>query len=448
MRDVALDRSAASKRRTVAGLLISGLGVAALLRGLSATDVGLVGLGAIGVFIGVLVLGPVLARPVAFVLGYPIAMMRGMSGALARQNAMRNPKRTARTAASLMIGVGLVAFIMIFAASVKTSAAGSLDKDYAGTHIVESGAVDGSSGLSPEFAALVRTTPGVRMISEERFAHAEIDGTSYEMFHAFDTATIGKLFDLGNFEGDVSQLGVDGIAVKADKAGKETAADRPHLGNTKQVTFTTGTKTFVVRAVYDNSAEWVGDQFVSLEAFAANVPTQLDARVYVATDNEAALAKVAAPYPTAEVMDKHEFLTAHNAQIDTMLTLMYAMLALAVFIALLGIANTLALSIHERKRELGLLRAVGMSRAQVRSSVRWESVIIALFGTVLGVGIGVLFGWAMMTAMSDDGIDAFTIPAGQLAVITVIAALAGIAAAVMPARRAARINVLRAVTSN
>ena len=286
------------------------------------------------------------------------------------------------------------------------------------------------------------------MISEERFAHAEIDGTSSEVFPAFDTATIGKLFDLGNVEGDVSQLGVDGIAVKADKADRETATSRPHLGDTKQVTFTTGTKTFVVRAVYDNSAEWVGDQFVSLEAFAANVPTQLDARVYVATDNEAALENVASAYPTAEVMDKHEFLTAHNAQIDTMLTLMYAMLALAVFIALLGIANTLALSIHERKRELGLLRAVGMSRAQVRSSVRWESVIIALFGTVPGVGIGVLFGWAMMTAMSDDGIDAFTIPAGQLAVISVIAALAGIAAAVMPARRAARINVLKAVTSN
>ena len=118
MRDVALDRSATSKRRIATGLLISGLGVAALLRGVSATDEGLVGLGAIGVFIGVLVLGPVLARPVAFVLGYPIALVRGMSGALARQNAIRNPKRTARTAASLMIGVGLVAFIMIFAASV------------------------------------------------------------------------------------------------------------------------------------------------------------------------------------------------------------------------------------------------------------------------------------------------------------------------------------------
>src|SRR5205814_9259026 len=115
------------------------------------------------------------------------------------------------------------------------------------------------------------------------------DGTSYEMFHAFDTATIGKLFDLGNVEGDVSQLGVDGIAVKTDKADKETAANRPHLGDTKQVTFTTGTKTFVVRAVYDNSAEWVGDQFVSLEAVVANVPTQLDARVYVATDHDAAL---------------------------------------------------------------------------------------------------------------------------------------------------------------
>jgi putative ABC transport system permease protein len=443
MRDVALDRSAASKRRTAAGLAVVGLGVAALLGGLRATEVRLVGLGAVGVFIGLSVLGPVLARPFGSVVGYPIARARGMSGRLARQNTMRNPKRTARTAASLMIGVGLVAFITIFAASVKTSVAGSLENDYHGTHIVESGAYDGSSGLSPAFAAAVKAAPGVRMVAEERLAHVEIDGTSEESFQAFDTSTIGQLFDLGNVEGDIAQLGTDGIAVKVDKG----STDRPHLGDIREVTFTTGVKSFVVRATYDNGNEWVGDHFVGLDAFAGNVPAELDARVYVATDDEAALEAVAGPYPTADVMDKREFMKSQNAQIDTMLTLIYAMLALAVVIALLGIANTLALSIHERTRELGLLRAVGMSRAQVRSSVRWESVMIALFGTALGLGVGAFFGWAMIKALADEGLDTLTIPVGQLVVVTAIAGLAGVGAAVMPARRASRIDVLKAVGS-
>ena len=441
LRDVALDRSAASKRRAVSGAVISMLGVAGLLAGLNGENVKLVGLGAILLFVGVSVLQPVLARPFAFAIGYPMARLRGMSGLIARQNAMRNPKRTARTAASLMIGVGLVAFIMILAASTKTSTTSALQKDYQGTHVVESGAFDGTTGLSPDLAANVRSTPGVRLMSEERLAHAEVDGKGQDTFKAFDTSTIGKLFDLGHVEGDIAQLGADGIAVA------DSGLVRPHLGDTREVTFVTGTKTFVVRAIYENSTEWVGEQFVGLEAFEANLPTQLDSRVYVATDSGATLDTVAAPYPTADVMNKAEFITAQNAQMDVMLKLIYAMLALAVLIALLGIANTLALSIHERKRELGLLRAVGMSRAQVRSSVRWESAIIALFGTALGVGIGVFFGWAMMSAAAEEGTSALTIPVGQLAVISVISALAGVGAAIMPARRAARINVLKAVSA-
>jgi putative ABC transport system permease protein len=280
-------------------------------------------------------------------------------------------------------------------------------------------------------------------VSEARLTRAEVDGVAQQGFAAFDTATIGTLFDLGHVEGDLSRLGADGIAVEATPG----SAKRPRLGDTRTVTFVTGTKTFVVRAVYDHGSDWVGAQFVGLEAFAANVPTKLDARVYVATSDVAALERAAAPYPTAQVMDEHEFVASQNAQIDLVLTLVYALLALAVLIALLGIANTLALSIHERKRELGLLRAVGMSRAQVRSSVRWESLIIALFGSALGVAVGALAGWAAMRAMSDDGLDALSVPFGQLAAITALAALAGVVASLLPARRAARLDVLKAVSS-
>ena len=439
LREVALDRSAASKRRTVTGFVLVGAGVAGLLAGLSGSGPAAVGAGAVVVFIGVSVLGPVLAKPVAYVVGAPMAKLRGMAGSLARENAMRNPRRTARTAASLMIGVGLVAFIMIFAASAKTSMAGSLQQDYHGTHIVDSGSFDGTSGISPDLARSLRTTDGVRTVAEQRVTKAEVDGVLTVPFNAFEP-TIGKLFDLGKVDGSFDELGADGIAVEAGSGRK--------LGDTVAVTFPSGAKQFTVRAVYHDGIEWVGSEFVGLEAFAANVPTQLDTRVYVATDNAKALDAAAVPYASAKVLDKQGFIDEKNANLDTFLNLVYGMLGLAVLIALLGIANTLALSIYERKRELGLLRAVGMSRAQVRSSVRWESVIIALFGTALGLGIGVFFGWAMVGALSDQGIDTLTVPTNGLAVVTTGAALAGVLAAVVPARRAARIDVLKAVASS
>src|SRR3954452_5141881 len=439
LRDVALDRSAASKRRTVTGVVLAALGVAALLGGLSGGGPALVGLGAVVVFAGVSVLGPVLARPVSYVVGAIPARLRGMAGSLSRENAMRNPKRTARTAASLMIGVALVAFIMIFAASAKTSLAGSLAHDYHGTHIVDSGSFDGTAGIRPTLAAKLHATHGVTKVAEQRATKAEVDGKLADPFMAFDPS-IGTLFELGRVEGDLHQLGADGIAVESGSGRK--------LGDTVTVTFATGAQDFVVRAVYHDGSEWVGPEFVGLEAFAANVPDQLDTRVYVATSDEQALEHAAAPFESATVLDKQGFIDTKSATMDQFLKLVYGMLGLAVVIALLGIANTLALSIHERKRELGLLRAVGMSRAQVRSSVRWESVIIALFGTALGLGIGVFFGWAMVRALSDKGITALTVPGGGLLVVTLGAALAGVLAALLPARGAARIDVLKAVASS
>jgi putative ABC transport system permease protein len=161
----------------------------------------------------------------------------------------------------------------------------------------------------------------------------------------------------------------------------------------------------------------------------------------------AAVERVAAAYPNAKLLDQTQFKEAQSAQINQLLALIYVLLALAVFIALLGIANTLALSIFERTRELGLLRAVGMTRAQLRTAVRWESVIIALFGTLLGLVIGLFFGWALVQALKSEGFTSFEVPAGQLLTVVVVAALAGVVAAIGPARRAARLDVLRAITT-
>jgi putative ABC transport system permease protein len=437
LRDVAQDRSAASMKRLMVGVVAAAVAVV----GLNATNFKVVGIGAVMFFLAMVILGPVLARPVASAIGKPIAKLRGTSGVVARQNAMRNPQRTARTASSLMIGVALVSFLTIFAASIKSSGAGSFRHDFQGTTVIDSGAVDSTSGLSPELAATVKTLPGVRTVTEQRNAAVNING-SRNILSAYDTATVGTMFDLGHVTGDVTKLGNDGIAVKAG-----TGPDRPKIGDQRIVTFPTGNATFIVRGTYDNSVDFLGNQFVDLTAFDAHVPVKLDSRIYLDADVLDDVNAAAAPFPTAKVLTTEAFITQQNGNINTILTLMYALLGLAVLIALLGIANTLALSIHERKRELGLLRAVGMSRSQVRSSVRWESAIIAVFGSALGLAIGTFLGWAFVQAMAKDGLDRLIIPVGSLATVSAIAVFAGVGAALLPARRASRIDVLNAIAT-
>jgi putative ABC transport system permease protein len=197
-----------------------------------------------------------------------------------------------------------------------------------------------------------------------------------------------------------------------------------------------------------------GDWLLGVEAFEANYPDQLDIQVFINTAEgvtpEAALTAVEGEtdaYPGTKVLDQSEYKEEQLGFVDQILGLVYALLALAIVIALMGIGNTLALSIFERTRELGVLRAVGMTRRQLRSTIRWESVIIALQGTVLGLVIGVFFGWALVRALADEGLNTLTLPATSLAVVVVLAALAGVVAAILPARRAARIDVLRAVVS-
>jgi len=441
MRSVSVDDSAGSSRRTTFGAIVAAIGIGGVLTGLAVDEISLVGVGALATFAGVAILGPVLARPVAHLLGVPLRL-RGVSGDIATRNAMRSPQRTARTAMSLMIGVALVGFITVFAASTKTSLAGSLDKEFVGTHIISDGGYDNASGLSPELAERLRTQPGVDVVSQARTAPAVVNGTATDAFYAFDTTTIDATFQLGNIKGDLHALGSDGIAVSDEEATDNGWT----LGSSVPITFTGGEAVLTVEAIYTAGTDWVGTSFVDVDAFTANGLDELDYRVYVSGDS-AAITSVTASDASAIVQDKAAFIDSKNADIDMMLGLFYAMLALAVFIALLGIANTLALSICERTRELGLMRAVGMTRAQTRSMVRWEAAIIAVFGSTLGLAIGTFFGWAVVRALADQGIDTLTVPFTSLAVVTLVAATAGATAAVLPARRAARLDVLTALVS-
>ena len=441
LRDIAQDRSAVSIRRIIIGTTATLLAAMIMLVGSSGGDARVVGVGVFGLLVAVSVLGPVLARPVAAALGAPLTRLRGTAGAIAQQNAMRNPKRTARTASSLMIGVALVSFLAIFAASIKSSGAGAFRDDFRGTVIVDSGAIDASSGLTPDIAADLITRPGVHTVTEQRIAGVESAG-EFGFLAAYDSATIATTFDLGHVEGDLGTLGADGIAM-----ARQSGPNGVRLGDNRTITFQTGAVTFTVRAIYERASGTIGNRFVDLAAFEANLPERLDSRVYLIADDTSVIEAATADYPTAKVLTTEAFITQQNGNLDAVLTLMYALLGLAVLIALLGIANTLALSIHERKRELGLLRAVGMSRSQVRSSVRLESAIIAVFGTALGLAVGILLAWTMVHTIAIDGYARFVVPAGSLLVISLIATIAGVAAAVLPARRAARIGILTAVAA-
>jgi len=197
-----------------------------------------------------------------------------------------------------------------------------------------------------------------------------------------------------------------------------------------------------------------GSYVIGLPTYEANTQVQFDYAVYVklapgvsAADGRAAIETVTDAYPNAQVQDKVEFADSIVGQVTSLLLFVIVLLLLAVVIALIGIANTLALSIFERTREIGLLRAVGMTRSQVRSAVRWESVIIALLGTALGLVIGLFFGWALIRALADQGFDSFSIPFVWLVVVVVVAFLSGVGAAIFPARRASNLNVLDAISS-
>jgi len=324
---------------------------------------------------------------------------------------------------------------------------------------VESGSWNQGFAVSVEddLAAL----PEVAALSPMRRAAVEVDvtgtgrpgGTTGTDVVAVDTAAIDRLYDLDVTAGALADVRGDGVAVARDTAGDDGLA----VGSPVTFRFAGGPPvTLVVRAVYDElllggSADgWL----VGLDTFTAHVPDQFDQRVFVAladgvraAEGLAAVEDAVAAWPNAEVQDHAAFKEAITDEIDQLLNLVYGLLALAVVIALIGIANTLALSVHERTRELGVLRAIGMLRRQVRAAVRWEALLIALLGASVGVLLALGGAWAIVATLRDQGVTRFAVPGPALAAIVAAAGLAGVLAATGPARRAARLDVLQAIAT-
>jgi putative ABC transport system permease protein len=447
LRDVAVDHSGSSRARAVIGAVVLAGGVAAVVAGAAgAGGIGLTGLGAVLTLAGLVVLGPVVAGPAVAVLGWPAARFRGVTGAMARENARRNPRRTAGSATALLVGVGVVVVFTVFASSLRASMAQSVNDSFGGDLTISAPSF-GGGGLSPSLAATVARLPEVAQATGVGKGVASVDGT-VDAVSVADVPALGRVLHLDVAAGSLDGLGDGQLAVSSDLATKRGW----HVGSVVPVGFADGTsRDLTVGAVY-RSTDVVGDELLPRATWAPHAPQDTDRLVLVSlrpgvsvADGKAAVEQAAAPFGRPPVEDRAGYVQSATQRIDMMLGIVYVLLALSILIALMGIANTLALSVHERTRELGLLRAVGLGRWQTIRMVTVEAVVVALFGAVLGVVVGLGFGTALQHAAAKGGITELAYPTGSLVVYLILAAIGGVIAAFGPSLRAARLNVLRAI---
>jgi putative ABC transport system permease protein len=453
LRDVAVDRSAASVRRIVAGALTTALGAGLVLSAVTAGADGVLPRAAAGsvlLLVGVVVLGPLLASVATRVLGWPLTRVSPTTGRLASRNALRNPRRTSGTAAALMIGVAVVALFTVFAQSLKVSVEDELAKSFGGDLVVSMGMMGGgAAGFDPSMARDLAGRPEIRTAAGIGYGPVRLDGESGGVTVA-DPTSLTQVMDLQATQGSLDRLGPRQVAVSVDKAAQRGWS----IGSEVPVAFFDGTaERFTVGALYEDSPLF-GGVIMRRDDWAPHAVQDRDMAVLIGLHDGVALEdgrrtveQVAGAYAGAEIQDRDQYVAAVGGSINQSLVLIYVMLVLAIVIALMGIANTLALAIHERTRELGLLRAVGQTRRQVRRMVRGESVIIALFGTLSGVALGTFLGWALVKAAAAEGIGTFSAAPAHLAVVVIAGALAGVLAARRPAKRASRLDVLSAIAA-
>jgi putative ABC transport system permease protein len=444
--DVALPEQSL-RRRLLVGATLAAVGAGGIVAGLvgeGAVGASLVGVGVLGVLIGVALMTPVLGRPVLRVVGAVYGRLFGTVGVLATQNALRNPRRTAATASALMIGLALVSTMSVLGDSINRSIEVGVQKEFTTDFLVSSAVF---APFSTTVAERVGEVDGVGEVVPMQVVQADIDGTD-SFFTAADTEQVSRVYELAASSGRLDP-GAGEVALTDDLADDlgVTAGDRVTLG------FPAGDQEVEVVGTYETS-NVVGTALVAFAVLEeAQVPRQdFAVGVDAATGTSAAelgpqLEELLVDLPTVTVQNREDFTEAQREQTNQVLYLIYALLALAVVIAILGVVNTLALSVIERTREVGLLRAVGLSRRQLRRMVRLEAVAIAVLGAVLGVVMGLVFGVVLQRAVADQGITDLAVPVGQLSVVVLVAAVLGVLAAVLPARRAARLDVLRAITT-
>jgi putative ABC transport system permease protein len=439
-------------RRTWVGAALTATGSLLVVAGLWVAEgtvavVGVLALGALAVFMGVAQLTPVVAVPVAGTLGRPIAPMFRTPGRLAHLNATRNPDRTAKTASALMIGLALVTTVFVVGTSMKQTFAESIEHSVGADYVLST---QGFIGFSPAVTQELRDLPEIEEISGVRFNQLLVEGHGREVVAA-DADTAARLVDIDLQAGEFADLDDDAIFLHQDPAGDLDV----QVGDTITVEMATGgPQELTVAGIYADAA-YVGNYFIDLDLFEMRYPTSdLDLLAFARiadgvdpADAREAVDRVLADQPQVKLEDRAAFQASQEEQFNSVLLVVNGLLGLALLIALLGIANTLALSVLERTREIGLLRAVGMLRRQAREMVLAESAMVAVFGATLGIAIGTAFGLAIAVAMPPSVVTTTAMPYATIALIVVIAAACGLLAGLLPARRAARLDVLRAIAS-
>jgi len=431
-------------KRLLAGVVTLLAGITLLCVGLFIQPGGTIGilgasgLGAILLFLGVASLSTSFAAPmsaaISRILPFPLRpMTRSVAGRLASRNAQRTPRRTATTASALMIGLAMVSTVAVIAASVQKSFRDRLQGSVTADYFVTS---DGFQGLPPAFGEKLAALPELGDVSPFRISTAQI---------------MGNIVNIKLTSGSFAALGNGQILVHRDPA-RDLALS---VGSSVAVTWQNGTTTpLTVGGIYDDSSI-AGNWLVSLDVLskastAPPVDFFIGAIIADGVDIETArlaVNKVADEFPSALVQDQAEFQKSQEDQLNQLLFIVYCLLVFAIGIAVLGIANTMALSVYERTREFGLLRAVGMSKRHLKRSVRWEAIIVSVFGATLGIAVGVPLGIAVSIALPESFVNGISIPFNTIVVVLLASIVVGIIAAIGPARRAAKLNVLEAISA-
>jgi putative ABC transport system permease protein len=382
------------------------------------------------------------------VLGWPATRIAGPAGKLARANAMRNPSRTASTAAALMVGLALVTFVAILASGLRSTFVESVDELFVADYAIT--AEDGFSPLTPDVEEALAEAPGVSAVSGVRSGEARVGGADIGVTAV--PTNIGETIAITWYEGSEevpARLGEDGAFVTRDYAEDEELT----VGSPLEIVTPTGeTLALTVEGVWEEpkGGSPFGEVSISHAAFDPNFPEPRNDFTFVNVEggvgdaNTAALGEALTAFPDAAVKTRDEFKDDSVASLSQVLNILYVLLALSVIVSLFGLVNTLVLTVFERTRELGMLRAVGMTRRQVRRMIRHESIVTALIGAALGIAAGIFLAALVTQALGDEGFS-FSLPLGSLAAFVLAAILVGVIAAIMPARRAAKLNVLEAL---
>jgi putative ABC transport system permease protein len=451
MSDAVLEKVGSVRHRVLWAAGCAVIGVTAIVKVLVGGQSVLLAVGVVGLFAAVLLLGPVMAKPIARFIGAPVQRARGVTGTMARGNVQRNPRRTARTAAPVLIGVALVTGASVFAASIKEQIRDTVGSTFVGDYVINS-TNGGSVSFSQGFIDTLNAIPEVGVASGLGFAPGVADADGKTAFGAVvNPATADGVVNIDFMQGSMSELTATGVLISDGAARRGDLA----LGGTFVVVVDGRQIPLTVQGIYRTAGLIRAARIYHRDTFkGTSIPTPVgivsltrDGGVSDAQFRTVVDAAVHS-YGIGELQNKQQFIDSRSDIVDRSLAFIYGLLLLSIMIATFGIVITLLLAVYERRRETGLLRAVGMTRAQVRTTVRWESVITSLYGAAVGVLMGLVLGYVVIVSLRDQGFTTYTVPAVSIIWIMALAFAAGVLAAVIPAWRATRVGILSAIAAD